>query len=164
MGRPLLLWPQPHSSNLLPLVPGHGQPCPFCPAWGPVCTRLCSLTHLPLSRCGLRGRGPRVFGADTCTAGCAESGQAGRDVGQEAAAAWTRSRHREWLSTTIKRWQSFLCQRSTGPLSNVYPCSLCCPLPITPPWEGIPPARVRCASLAETLCLSVCLPSRPRLP
>lgn len=34
VGRPLL-WPWPRSSDRLAWVPGHCQPCPLCPAWGP---------------------------------------------------------------------------------------------------------------------------------
>lgn len=73
------LTPATHSSNHRPpWVPGHCQPCTFHPAWGPVCTRVCFLTHLPFSRCGLPGEGARVFAPDTCVVGCDEvSGLAG---------------------------------------------------------------------------------------
>lgn len=62
-------------------VPGPLAACTFCAARGPVCTGLCSLTHLPCSRCGLLGKGSRVFEPDTCGAGCDESGLAGRGCG-----------------------------------------------------------------------------------
>lgn len=67
-------WPLPHSSNhhqpSAPRVPGQRQPCTFCPAWGPNCTGIYFLTHLPFSRCGLLGKGSCVLEPDTCMAGC----------------------------------------------------------------------------------------------
>nr|XP_036858601.1 translocating chain-associated membrane protein 2 [Manis javanica] len=73
-GHPVLLWCLPCSSSHLspPRVSRHCQSCTFCPARGPVCTRICFLTHLPCSRCGLLGKGSYVLEPDTCVAACAE--------------------------------------------------------------------------------------------
>lgn len=63
-----------------PLAPARSwgarcQPRALCPAWGPVCTRLCFLSRRPLSRCGLLGKG-------ACAAACdKESGPAGGGAG-----------------------------------------------------------------------------------
>lgn len=101
-------WPLPHSSNHhqppppAPRVPGQRQPCTFCPAWGPNCTGIYFLTHLPFSRCGLLGKGSCVLEPDTCMAGCdAESGLAGVGMGCEAL---LQSKHTDVFSTTIKRF------------------------------------------------------------